>query len=707
MGTRMNIENVPYEYDSEGPKVRGRSNSMPGYRAEKKIFHVRPSLSKSQSLAWKDMFEGATKMRYEIEQQHRDHSNDEPPQVEGSNSTITTPRTTLDSEKNAFVTQNPELRQALYTAMAHGGLIFLIASVYGFSKLLEEYWTPIQWAILCSMPLREIHGALVDFWSQPLKLGLFETLLALPVAVYSAMVSTFNDITHAVARKRLDKPEKDLCAVNCDQQVGFSKLLRWMLSFAVFVLTYERLGVATWPIFMLAGFILHAAQKTVGFPDDSNPGKRGVATTLRAISQIRRSRSRRKMDSRLSIWSRASRYIMLCVLKRLPTLIAVWLISSMIIGFFAGILFFSYKIGLESKDAVISVKEHIQKSNYAERVGLKQWINDNNIPELMDAYTVKFYESVSKQMDEIARQYNMTDFADSFKHYLLAKKPAHDNFTIASVPSITANPFTLKLQSIRMKAQNRDFRAIFAEFEGLFKLFKDIQISRDDLLLKTKNFTVQSMDVINRVFASSIVLFTGGTNLVLSVVVSIASGAAEIFYFLSQSMVFFWLLYYLITSESGGVMEHVLDMLPVSKTTRSRCAEVLHRAVSSVLLATAKMAFFQAAVTWLLFRFFQIHFLYVSTLLAFTSALLPIFPPWVSSLPAGLQMAVEGQYVQGIVLTIIHLWIMDYGVTTIQCDVPGQNAYLTGLSIIGGMAIFSPALEVRSFYLFHFNFFVS
>ncbi|GLJ32074.1 hypothetical protein SUGI_0645880 [Cryptomeria japonica] len=675
------MEIVPYVTSSKHPKARGRSTSMPSNCKEEIKTHHKPSLSNLESLPWKDMFEGAANMSNEKEQQHRGTSDNALPEVGDSYPTKTTPKTS-DSDNNAFGSQNPELRLALYIAMAHGGLIFLLAAIYGVTKLLEEYWTPIQWAILCSMPLREIQGALVDFWTQPLQLGLFETLLALPVAVYDAMAGTFNDLSHAVVRKKLKSEE--------DSNTKFSKLLRWMLSFAIFVLTYERLGVAAWPIFLLAGFILHAAQKTVEFTDDSNAGKMGVATTLKVISQVRRGRSLRKRGSRLPIWSRASRYVTHRVLKRLSTLIAVWLISIMIIGFVAGILFFSYKIGLEGKDAVISLKEHVQKSNYAERVGLKQWIIDNNIPELMDTYTVKFYETVSLQMDAIARQYNMTDFADSFKQYLLTPKPAHDNFSLSSVPAVPSHPFTLKLQSIRIKAQNRDFTAIYTELEALFK---DIQISRDDLVVKAKNFALQSMDVIKHVFASSTVLFTGGTNFVLSVVVSIASGAAGILNFLSQSMVFFSLLYYLITSESGGVMEHVLGMLPVSKTTRSRCATVLNHAVSSVLLATAKMAFFQAAVTWLLFRFFQIHFVYMSTLLAFTSALLPIFPPWVSSLPAGLQMAVEGQYLQGVVLTIIHIWIMDYGVAAIQCDVPGQNVYLTGLSIIGGMAIFSSALE--------------
>lgn len=111
--------------------------------------------------------------------------------------------------------------------------------IYGLSRLLEEYLRPILWAVLCSIPLRGIQETLVSFWSEPLEKGIVETILAIPFSIYKIFVGTLVEIkdflNKLVTRRKTNKLDK--------KQSGFSVLVKWLVSFWVFVMVYEIFGL--------------------------------------------------------------------------------------------------------------------------------------------------------------------------------------------------------------------------------------------------------------------------------------------------------------------------------------------------------------------------------------------------------------------------------------------------------------------------------
>lgn len=82
----------------------------------------------------------------------------------------------------------------------------------------------------------------------------------------------------------------------------------------------------------------------------------------------------------------------------LPTLVAVVLILMIFVGFLSGSILFTYKVGMEAKDAIVTLKTHVDHSNYAETMGLNKWVEENNVTQQIDSYMSQAYEALLQQV---------------------------------------------------------------------------------------------------------------------------------------------------------------------------------------------------------------------------------------------------------------------------------------------------------------------
>ncbi|CAN6360998.1 unnamed protein product [Urochloa humidicola] len=112
--------------------------------------------------------------------------------------------------------------------MALAGLAMALFVLHSLYMLLADFLRPLQWALLCSVPLREMQRVLVAFWEPLLRGGFSAAVLALPLTALRSSAAT----RVALLRRPLPEPPAFLC------------LLRWLDSF-FFLVLFERIAAAT------------------------------------------------------------------------------------------------------------------------------------------------------------------------------------------------------------------------------------------------------------------------------------------------------------------------------------------------------------------------------------------------------------------------------------------------------------------------------
>ncbi|XP_031616738.1 transmembrane protein 245 isoform X2 [Contarinia nasturtii] len=197
----------------------------------------------------------------------------------------------------------------------------------------------------------------------------------------------------------------------------------------------------------------------------------------------------------------------------------------------------------------------------------------------------------------------------------------------------------------------------------------------------------QNINVLLTIVGSLFSLLLGGGNAVIT--------------FLINSIIFLTALFYLL-SNSDEKYYPLAATNYLGFASGPRIAEAIETSVSSVLIASAKLALFHGLFMWLTHTIFGARVVFLPAAFAAMLAAVPFLGTYWLSLPAFLDLwLIQDRFVLGIILVLIHvIFPTTFVDPAIYADVSGGgHAYLTGLSIAGGMfllgwegAIFGPIL---------------
>ncbi|XP_058467349.1 transmembrane protein 245 [Malaya genurostris] len=167
----------------------------------------------------------------------------------------------------------------------------------------------------------------------------------------------------------------------------------------------------------------------------------------------------------------------------------------------------------------------------------------------------------------------------------------------------------------------------------------------------------------------------------------ILGGGHAVLKFLFHTIIFFTTLFYLLQSSQT---RYAPTAITINNSWGPRIIQALEDSISSVVVATLKLALFHGLFTWLTHTIFGAHIVYLPAVLASILAAAPFLETYWCSVPAFLDLWLsQDRFWLGILLVLIHFIVPSNFNPIIHSEIKGGgHPYLTGLSIAGGMYLF-------------------
>uniref|UniRef100_A0A182R805 Transmembrane protein 245 n=1 Tax=Anopheles funestus TaxID=62324 RepID=A0A182R805_ANOFN len=172
-----------------------------------------------------------------------------------------------------------------------------------------------------------------------------------------------------------------------------------------------------------------------------------------------------------------------------------------------------------------------------------------------------------------------------------------------------------------------------------------------------------------------------------TLVSAILGGGHAVLKFLFHTIIFFTTLFYLLQSSQD---RYAPTAITINNSWGPRIIQALEDSISSVVVATLKLALFHGLFTWLTHTVFGAHIVYLPAVLASILAAAPFLETYWCSAPAFLDLWLsQDRFWLGITLVMIHFIVPSNFNPIIHSEIKGGgHPYLTGLSIAGGMYLF-------------------